>query len=212
MQYLRVLARGIENIEIRLFSKAEMAKREGRASFNGKFIKVTPDATLWELAHEMKHARDLEKYLKTPLGQLRVLNAIIGNNLNEFLDGTKLEWLGNWWYNAAKMEKDAYAVEAKVKEYYGYSRKVGRQISRKSSQGSGNFWRNGRTGFKIDLFTQTEDRKNVLEPTEEFTRRNTSSIMGENDSGKNGSRSKKTTERRTINQVIRDKVYDCHGN
>lgn len=217
MQYLRSLARNIEDVEVRLFSQDEINElgNFAGAMFDGENILVMPNTPIWKVAHEMKHARDFVRNIKSPIGLLSTVNGIIGNTLYKNLNGTKLEWLGNWWYNAAKLEKVAYAVESKVKEHYGYSKKISGQISQHSQRGSGKIKGSGQSGHKKGFFSKAENGENAPEYAKGTSTRNSASIVekdvnGQNQSGSN-SRTRNVNTGDEINQVVRDKVYDWHG-
>lgn len=165
MQYLRGLTRGVEDTKVCLFSKEEIQELNGIAGacFDGEVIKVMPNTPIWKLAHEIKHARDFKTHSKSLLGKLSILNAALGNKAYKYSKGTPLEGLGKWWYNATKFEKNAYSVERKVREHYGYTKRNSRQNVGNVRQGFRGTSKKQKAKSKISFFSAEENSTDDVE-------------------------------------------------
>lgn len=206
MKQIKRYIRGVEDTEVCLFSQKEINELKGfaGASFDGDIIKVMPNTPIWKLAHEIRHARDFQKDIKTVFGKLRIFNAVIGNKMLVSTKNTPFEKLGDWWYNSSKLEKNAYKDEKDVKEAYGYSGNQSTGINARNRGNNKKIKLNGKNTF----FSIEETNAGINEATPK-----TSGKGSEKDvrNDRNGQNKKQNEVRRGVEQTVRDKVYDWHG-
>ena len=206
MKQIKRYIRGVEDTEVCLFSQEEISELKGfaGASFNGEIIKVMPNTPIWKLAHEIRHARDFQKDIKTPFGILRITNAIIGNKLLALTKDTPFEVIGNWWYNSSKLEKNAYKDERVVKEAYGYRGNQSTGINARNRGNGKAIKLNGKNTF----FSLEENNAGIDEATSKTSRKGSEKNVRNDRDGQN---KKQNEVRRGVEQTVRDKVYDWHG-
>ena len=206
MKQIKRYIRGVEDTEVCLFSQEEINELKGfaGASFDGDIIKVMPNTPIWKLAHEIRHARDFQKDIKTVFGKLRIFNAVIGNKMLVSTKNTPFEKLGDWWYNSSKLEKNAYKDEKDVKEAYGYSGNQSTGINARNRGNNKKIKLNGKNTF----FSIEETNVGIDKATSKTSRKGSEKDVRNDRDGQN---KKQNEVRRGVEQTVRDKVYDWHG-